>query len=534
MHNEHTLYHWLLLLLTAALLAGCATPQVTPQTMQVQVQADGAQLRVQVAPGATVQDVLDIAGVTLGDLDRVDPPAYTVLSDGARVQVVRVEERFDIVQEPVPFERQTLRSESLPEGETRLLQAGENGLREITYRRVYEDGEEISRSAVKVSVIRTPVPEIIMVGSQSPVQRMDIPGKLVYLDGGNVWLMQGSTTDRTPLLTLGDLDGRVFSLSPDRRWLLFTRAAEDEADINTLWAARIDQDPPLLVDLQVRNIVHFADWVPGSPLRVAYSTVEPRSAAPGWQANNDLQLRSFSTSGWVSRPMVVVDANAGGIYGWWGATFRWSPDGNRMAFARPDGVGLLNFETGEFRTHLQISPFQTFGDWAWVPGVTWSPDSSVLYTVAHRALEGGTGPVETSPLFDLVAVPLQGGAPISLVLQAGMFAAPVASPPSPAPEDPGAFQVAYLQAITPRQSENSRYRLYVMDRDGSNRQMLFPQPGTSGLEPQRVLWSPEPIFEGQAYGIALLYQGDLWLVDARTGDAVQLTGDGLVSRMDWR
>ncbi|RMF43411.1 MAG: hypothetical protein D6755_10355, partial [Anaerolineae bacterium] len=273
---------------------------------------------------------------------------------------------------------------------------------------------------------------------------------------------------------------------------------------------------------------------PGSTLRVAYSTVEPRSAAPGWQANNDLQLRSFSTSGWVSRPVVVADANAGGIYGWWGTLFRWSPDGNRMAFARPDGVGLVNFDTGEFRSHLQIPPLQTFGDWAWVPGVTWSPDSQVLYTVAHRALEGESNTTETSPLFDLTAIPLEGGAPIPLVLQVGMFAAPAASPAMPLPEDPGAFQVAYLQAITPRQSETSRYRLYVMDRDASNRRALFPEQGAPGLDPQQVLWSPQPLFENQAYGIAVLYQGDLWLVNAQTGEAVQLTGDGLVTRVDWR
>jgi len=515
------------------LLAGCASPQVTQQPMQVQLLVDGGQLRVQAAPGATVQEVLDAAGITLEDLDRVEPPAYTVLSDGAQVRVVRVAEAFDIVQEPVPFERQTLRSETLPEGETRLLQAGENGMREITYRRVYEDGQEVSRSAVKVNVIRTPVPEIIMVGSQSPVQRMDIPGKLVYLDGGNVWLMQDTTVNRTPLLTLGDLDGRVFSLSPDGKWLLFTRTAENEADINTLWAARLDQEPPLLVDLQVRNIVHFADWVPGSTLRVAYSTVEPRSAAPGWQANNDLLMRSFSTSGWVSRPTVIADSNAGGIYGWWGMTFLWSVDGSRMAFARPDGVGLVNFESGEYRRRLNITPLQTFGDWAWVPGVTWSPGGDVLYTVAHRAPAGETA-AETSPLFDLTAVPLAGGAPIPLVNQTGMFAQPVASPLQPVAEDPGAFQVAYLQAISPQQSETSRYRLFVMDRDGSNRRALFPAEDAPGLEPQRVVWSPQPLPSGGQFAIAVLYQGDLWLVDAATGEAQPLTGDGLVTRLDWR
>ncbi len=501
--------------------------------MQVLVAADGSQQSVSVPLGSTVQEALDAAGVSLGELDRVDPPAYTVLSDGAQVRVVRVREEFEIVQETVPFERQTLRSESLPEGETRLLQTGENGTREVTIRRLYEDGEEISQSTVKVNVIRTPVPEIVMVGSQTTVERLEIPGKLVYLDGGNVWLMQGSTVDRSPVLTLGDLDGRVFSLSADGKWLLFTRVSEEENTINTLWAARIDQTPPLLIDLQVANVVHFADWVPGSTLRVAYSTVEPRSAAPGWQANNDLQLRSFSTSGWVSRPTVVADANAGGIYGWWGTTFRWSPDGDEIAFARPDGVGLVDFETGEFRRLLELTPFQTFGDWAWVPGVAWSPQADTLFTVEHLPLEGAGDP-ETSPLFGVAALPLRAGAPVSLINQTGMFAQPVTSPLQPTPEDPAGYQVAYLQAVSPRQSDTSRYQLVLMDRDGSNRRVLFPQEGAPGLEPQRVLWSPAPMPGGDAYAIAFLYQGDLWMVDTLSGIAQQVTGDGLVTRLDWR
>ncbi len=502
--------------------------------MQVVIQADGAQQSVRVPLGSTVQEALQSAGITLGELDRVDPPAYTVLGEGAQIRIVRVREEFEIVQETIPFERQTLRSESLPEGETRLLQSGANGLREVTIRRLYEDGEEVTRNTVKVNVIRTPVPEIVMVGSQNTFERLEIPGQLVYLDGGNVWLMQGNTTNRTPLLTLGDLDGRVFALSDDGAWLLFTRAAEEEGTINTLWAARLDQEPPLLVDLQVANVIHFAAWVPGSTLRVAYSTVEPRSTAPGWQANNDLQMRSFSTSGWVSRPSVVADANAGGIYGWWGTSFRWSPDGEQMAFSRPDGVGLVDLESGEFRRLLEITPFQTFGDWAWVPGVTWSPQGDALFTVDHLPLEGSAAADETSPLFGVTALPLEAGLSIHLVNQSGMFAWPVASPLQPRPEDPGAYQVAYLQAISPQQSDTSRYRLALVDRDGSNRRVLFPQEGAPGLDPQRVFWSPEPLPGSGALAIAFLYQGDLWMVDALSGEARQITGDGLVTRLDWR
>jgi hypothetical protein len=33
--------------------------------------------------------------------------------------------------------------------------------------------------------------------------------------------------------------------------------------------------------------------------------------------------------------------------------------------------------------------------------------------------------------------------------------------------------------------------------------------------------------------MAVLYQGNIWLVDAEGGEAVQATGDGRVQRLDW-
>ena len=44
------------------------------------------------------------------------------------------------------------------------------------------------------------------------------------------------------------------------------------------------------------------------------------------------------------------------------------------------------------------------------------------------------------------------------------------------------YEVAYLQAIFPEQSETSRYRVVVMDRDGSNRRTIFPANDAPGLE----------------------------------------------------
>src|SRR5678810_1275972 len=109
-------------------------------------------------------------------------------------------------EQVLPFERQVVRNESLPEGETRLVQAGVNGKEELTYRRVLENGAEISKSIVKSVTLQEAVPEIMMVGAQSSFAPLPIPGHLVYLAGGNAWIIDTSTANRTPLVTTGDLD----------------------------------------------------------------------------------------------------------------------------------------------------------------------------------------------------------------------------------------------------------------------------------------------------------------------------------------
>ena len=89
-------------------------------------------------------------------------------------------------------------------------------------------------------------------------------------------------------------------------------------------------------------------------------------------------------------------------------------------------------------------------------------------------------------------------------------------------------------AVFPFQSETSRYNLMVMDRDGSNKKLLFPFDGAEGLEPQAVVWSPDELDETGNRAIGLVYQNNLWIVDSLTGEAWQITGDGLTSRIDWK
>lgn len=535
------LYHRLFILLLSLLLSACAAPQATQALIYVTITADGQTVDVQLPAGSTVQQALQNARISLNTLDRVEPPAYTVLGSGEKIRIVRVTESFEVEQQIIPFERQTLRNESLAQDKEVLIQKGKNGLRETTYRRVFEDGAQVSSQpiAMKTVILEQPAPEIVMIGIQAPFLPVKIPGRLFYLRDGNAWVIEGSTGNRRALLTTGDLDGRVFSLSSDGNWLLFTRRASSAEQINNLWVASLASiDPetggPELVDIQIPDVVHFADWLPGSTTRVYFSTVEPRAAAPGWQANNDLNYLTFSDTGWTTNWAILIEPNAGGIYGWWGSTFLWDPSGAlRLAYARPDGIGIVSGKDGARAINFDITPLRTQGDWAWVPGLTWSPDGKFLYTVEHIAPPGSASP-EDSQLFNLAVVPLEGGPILPLASQVGMFAYPIASPMQQLGSEVD-YQIAYLQATFPTQSETSRYRLAIMDRDGSNQHLLFPPAEATGLEPQRQwgVWSPAALPESNHYAVAVLYQGNLWLVDMTTGDAQQVTGDGLTTRLIW-
>ena len=513
---------WLL-----SLLAGCRSPQLTSADVTINITADGESRSVTVPAGSTVSQALQTAGIQIESLDRAEPPLYAVMNNGDDIQLTRVKEVYETEEQVIPFERQVVRNESLPEGETRLVQAGVNGLQELTYRQVLEDNVEISKSVVKSVILQESVPEIVMIGAQASFAPLPIPGKLVYLAGGNAWIIDTSTANRTPLVTTGDLDGRIFELAPNGSYLIFTRKSTKPPDkeINTLWAVRAAAGSKPF-STSISNVVHFADWIPNTS-SIAYSTVEPRATAPGWQANNDLHRYSISTG----EKRKILDASSGGVYGWWGMTFAFSADG-RLAYARPDGIGLVDLDGKYMKPLLDITPLNTHSDWAWLPAITWGADGKTLYFTSH-APPTNLVSEEDSPFFDISATSFENNATMQIAQQTGMFAYPSASPLQSSSRE-RQYQVAYLQATFPEQSETSRYRVVVMDRDGSNRRIIFPAIDAPGLEPQIPAWAPDPI-DGQAGDfLAIIYQGNLWLIDSGNGQAYQVTGDGLVTRIDWK
>lgn len=554
MHKTKHMWKLLLTPIILLLAAGCTPTPEEPVAITLVV--GGTPSPMTVTQDFTVDDVLRQAEVTLSDLDRVNPQRYNRVSQGMTITVVQIKEELRPEQVTIPFESQKTFNDSMPAGEQQLLQAGVNGIAEVTYRIIYEDGVETARSEVRRHVMISPQNEVIMIGSQGQLPAVTVNGTLAYISGGNVWIMRGNSTNRRFLTMEGGIDGRVFVLSQDGKQMLFTRASAQASTpssstlstpdpqttpmpggpFNTLWAVLDTTDPNSKpISLGLNNIL-YAEWVPDQEDTFVYSTAEPRPNFPGWQANNDLWRAAIDTKNRVTSPKMLLEPSSGGIYGWYGMTFSYSPDGETIAWAQPDAVGVLGpavpEEEGktpppdklERRTLLTFAP-RNAPDFVWRPGLTWSPDSAFVATTTHGDSLGSEAP-EDSPVYNVTAAPTQGGYSVDLVERAGLWAAPQFSPA----ETPDGTEIpvlmAYLQALQPL-DQVSRYQLMVMDRDGSNPRLVYPPKGEPGMAAQVVAWSPD------GRQIALIYQGNLYLVDVTTGHIEQVTLDGLSSAPRW-
>jgi hypothetical protein len=509
----------LLLLVFSVSVAGCGDPD----PIQVSLVVDGQRqvLRVTSATPFTVRDLLGVAGVRLDSLDRVEPDLYIELAEGMTVAVTRVEETFETERRVVPFVHETVRSEAVAEGERRLLQPGQNGEVEIVYRVVLEDRVEVAREEVRRDVVVEPVNETVLVGVRGELKPVVVSGTIVYLSGGNAWLMRESSDLRRNITGSGELDGRVFALTRDGTRLIFTRTmyGDEDTPLNSLWMARtslVGEEPQYL---GVTGVVWGA-WSPDGG-RLAYSTGVRSGGVPGWKANNDLWVMTLPEEGSDAAADIrqVLPATAEMPYAWWGRNYAWSPDGAYLAYAQADEVGVVALRDGIPLTLASFPSYRTAGHWAWVPEISWSPEGQLLAFAGHEGgLEGLSE--EDSPIFGLWVTRFDGALQVRLAEEVGMWSAPRWSPAANG-------LMVYGQAQSPRNSQDSRYELFVMDRDGSNKRHLFPREGMMGLVGPDVAWSPG------GDSLLIVYEGNLYRIDVESGDLDQLTVDGQSSHPRW-
>ena len=525
------LYILLCIALLAHFSAGC---QTSSTEKNVTVVVDGRRLTLK-TDAPTVRDLLTQLEIEVGALDRVEPDMWKDVVDGGIITIRRIEVREETETRTIEFEQKTIKSEAMSVGDRKLLQLGSAGEEEIIYSVVIEDGEEVERAEVLRRVTNPPVDEIIAVGVQSNLDSVPVSGTIAYISGGNAWVMRETSASRRPLTASGDLDGRVFALSPDGDWLIYSRVMADaeKQTFNSLWivgTSVLNETPQAL---EIEDAI-YGEWFSDNR-RFLYSSAERIDGAPGWKAHNDLwqaRLSGMKPAGQrtgdeeiTATTRLLITPSDEESYSWWGTTFALSPDDLRVAYGRPDAVGVLDLQTGDEFNLLDFAVYHTYSEWVWLPELAWSPDGDFIVCSAHGVSVGSASP-EDSPVFDLWIADRTGQLQVKVLGEAGMWAEPDWSPAAP---DDGVSDswITFGKARIPRDSQNSRYDLYAMDRDGSNRQKVFPPAGWEGLVAPDLSWSPD------ARQLAIAYEGNLYLIDVVVNEWVQLTADGQSGQPRW-
>lgn len=187
----------------------------TPRT--VQVSDNGAPAAPVSAPGGTVGEFLERAGIVLGAQDTVEPARETPLAPDTVVTLTRVVTADETAREQVPAGETTSDDPEAAEGTRTVADPGAPGETEVTYRVTRVNGVETARERAGERVLTPPRPASVRVGTKAAPRAAAAPG----VAGGSVWdsIAQCESTGNWSINTGNGFSGGL--QFTDSTWLAF-------------------------------------------------------------------------------------------------------------------------------------------------------------------------------------------------------------------------------------------------------------------------------------------------------------------------
>lgn len=143
---------------------GISFALTTPK--KVIVRADGERSKV-TSTADTVAALLAELGIDVDGNDRVRPKPDTRFEAGDTVVVTRVTVKTKTVTEAIRHQVVTVSTSDLYKDQSRVVKAGSDGKKRITYKVTYVDGKETGRKVVKTVRLTEPVTEKREVGTKA-------------------------------------------------------------------------------------------------------------------------------------------------------------------------------------------------------------------------------------------------------------------------------------------------------------------------------------------------------------------------------
>ena len=169
------------------------------RAVAVTLQADNNQTVIYTV-NQTVGELLEEAGITLGEADICNYSMEDSIEADMLVEVNRISEELVTVEEEIPCNRVTTKSYSLPKGQDKVIQEGENWIAQAHYMVTMRDGEEIGREAVGYDVIKEPVDHIVEIGALEVVMtsRGDVRARASYVMNATGYDVSYESTGKNP------------------------------------------------------------------------------------------------------------------------------------------------------------------------------------------------------------------------------------------------------------------------------------------------------------------------------------------------
>ena len=158
---------------------GLSVEVATPKRISVKVGA--AKAKQKTVAALDVRDLLDRLGVDVDKDDRVKPALGATLDNGTKVVVTRIKTVTKrVTREVVEHDTVERSDDSMVEGETSVVRAGEDGLRDVTYEITFRNGHLVVRKVLRQKVLERPVPAIVRVGTREVVTTNFAGGNTVW------------------------------------------------------------------------------------------------------------------------------------------------------------------------------------------------------------------------------------------------------------------------------------------------------------------------------------------------------------------
>jgi uncharacterized protein YabE (DUF348 family) len=114
----------------------------------------------------TVADFLSQQGITLSELDRVEPELKQTVTKDDVINVIRVEKVTDVVEEPINFAVITKNDSNLEKGKQKVVTEGKEGLLSKHYEVILENGKEVSRKLVSEKKTKEKKDKVVAMGTK--------------------------------------------------------------------------------------------------------------------------------------------------------------------------------------------------------------------------------------------------------------------------------------------------------------------------------------------------------------------------------